>query len=111
MDETCCFRESLKTSGGRRGLSIQAEPGPRSWPHHQQGAARSPSAAYVDVVFKHERGDVGSSPGRVDGSCITETDKERVFNREGMKENAKKLSASRTHRSTKRGSGEVTVIW
>ena len=28
-----------------------------------------------------------------------------------MKENAKQLSASRTHRSTKRVSGAVTVIW
>ena len=65
----------------------------------------------VDVVVKNERGDVGSSPGRADVSCIKETDKERVFSREGMTENAKQLSASRTHRSTKRASGEVTVIW
>ena len=65
----------------------------------------------VDVVVKNERGDVGSSPGRADGSCIKETDKERVFSREGKKGNAKQLSASRTHRSTKRGSGAVTVIW
>ena len=65
----------------------------------------------VDVVVKNERGDVRSSPGRADGSCIKETDKERVFSREGIKGNAKQLSASRTHRNTKRGSGEVTVIW
>ena len=38
----------------------------------------------VDVVVKNERGDVGSSPGRADVSCIKETDKERVFSREGM---------------------------
>ena len=36
---------SARRAGEGEDLSIQAEPGPRSWPHHQQGAARSPSAA------------------------------------------------------------------
>ena len=91
MDETCCFRESLKTKAipppltlgppEERGKERTEYPGEaRSAILASSPAGRSQvSVDDVDVVVKNERGDVGSSPRRANGSCVKETDKERVF--------------------------------
>ena len=92
MVATCGLRESLMTkampppfvpdtlqSGGRRGPSIQAEPGRRSWSRHRLAQPGLRQQHDVDVVVLNDGGYVGPPPGSADGSCIEEADKECVF--------------------------------
>ena len=78
MDETCCFRESLKTKAIPPPLTLgPPEERGKERTEYPGGArfailASSPAGVQpglrqqhdVDVVVKNERGDVGSAPGR-----------------------------------------------